>query len=194
MSTRNNDKQPVREVVGIFFDVKHLEATIKDLRASGFEHDQLGLLASEFAVEKSLGELYTRTNKHHDVSHAPATAFVKNNSVGDTFRALEGGLFFTGTTVAMGAAVATGAIFGGALLAAVAGAVGVGAIGALISGIIHQSDAEYLEEQIDEGHLLLFVRVNDPAQEKLAVAILTRHSGYDARVHEVPAELVETSA
>jgi outer membrane lipoprotein SlyB len=94
----------------------------------------------------------------------------------------------------MGAAVATGAIFGGALLAAVAGAVGVGAIGALISGIIHQSDAEYLEEQIDEGHLLLFVRVNDPAQEKLAVAILTRHSGYDARVHEVPAELVETSA
>ena len=30
----------VREVIGIFFDVKHLEAAIKELRASGFQHDQ----------------------------------------------------------------------------------------------------------------------------------------------------------
>ncbi len=144
-------RKSVREVIGVFFDVQHLEAAIRDLRASGFEHDQLGLLASEIAVEKSLADFYTRTNNHHDVSHAPVIAFVKKNSVGDTFRALEGGLFFVGGTVAMGAAVATGAIFGGALVAAAAGAAGVVAIGALVGGIIHQSDAEYLEEQVDEG-------------------------------------------
>jgi outer membrane lipoprotein SlyB len=177
----------VREVIGIFFDEKNLLDAIKDLRTSGFEHDQLGLLASEHAVQKALGDVYTRTNAHHDPSHAPVTAFVKNESVGDTFRALEGSLFFTGATAALGAVVASAAVFGGALLIAVAGAVGVGTIGALISGIIRQSDAEYLEEQVDEGHLLLFVRASDPDKEKTAVRILSRHSGYDARVHEVSA-------
>ena len=175
----------VREAIGIFFDVKHLEAAIKDLRASGFKHDELGLLAGEDSVAQSLGEWYTRTNTYTDASQAPETAFVKKESLGDTFRSLSGALVFTGATTAMGIAVASAGIFGGAVLAAATGAVGVLTVGILIGAIIHQSDAEYLEEQVDEGHILLFVRVDNGDEEKKAVAILTRHAGYDARVHEV---------
>jgi hypothetical protein len=39
---------------------------------------------------------------------------------------------------------------------------------------------------VDEGHLVLFVRVRDAAQEQRAVDVLSRHSAYDARVHSVP--------
>lgn len=182
------DKNSVREVIGVFFGEKSLKAAIKDLRSSGFKHDQLGLLASEYAVQKALGDVYVRTNLHQDEGQAPVTAFVRKQSVGDTFRALEGSLFFAGTTAAMGAVVATSAIFGGALLPAVSGAAAVAVVGSLIGGLIHQSDAEYLEEQVDEGHLLLFVRADDGESEKLAIEIINRHAGYDARVHEVIGE------
>jgi len=183
-----NSRETVREVVGIFFNGNHLKAALADLNSSGFEHDQVSLLASEFAVEKSLGDLFTRTNEHHDPARAPVTAFVLNNSMGDAFRALGGGLFFAGSTAALGALVASTAIFGGALLAAATGAAAVAAVGALtVPVIINQSDAEYLAEQIDEGHLLLFVRASNTASEQQAISILTEHSGYDIKVYEVPA-------
>lgn len=175
----------IREAIGIFFDPGHVKAALKELQEAGFKHDEIGLLAGEYTVEKSLGELYTRTNSYSDTSDIPETAFVKKEALGDTFRSLAGGLVFTGATTAMGVAVISAGVFGGAVLAAVTGAVAVAGVGVLIGSLIHQSDAEYLEEQVDEGHLLLFVRVHGEAEEKKAVAILARHSGFDARVHEV---------
>jgi hypothetical protein len=56
-----------------------------------------------------------------------------------------------------------------------------------MSMIIHESDAEYLEEQVDEGHLLLFVRTDDSEREKLALDVLSRHGAFDAKVYEAPA-------
>ena len=69
-----------------------------------------------------------------------------------------------------------------------AGAVAVaGFVGGAMSLILHESDAEYLEEQIDEGHLLLFVRTENPEREKVALDILSRHGAYDVRICEAPA-------
>lgn len=83
--------------------------------------------------------------------------------------------------------VASAAVLGGALLAAVSGAAAlVGVTGGALALIIHESDAEYLEEQV-EGHLLLFVRTNDPERERIALEILTKHGAFDARMYEVPA-------
>jgi hypothetical protein len=56
----------------------------------------------------------------------------------------------------------------------------------VLGRIIHQSDAEYLEEQVDEGHLLLFVRTRESAQEQRAMEILAKHCGADVRIHSVP--------
>jgi hypothetical protein len=185
MSSRDN-AAPIREAVGVFFDATHLKEAIADLLASGFGRDTLGLLAGEYTVQQSLGDVYARTNEFHDSPNAPATAFVKKESMGDTMHALAGGLFFAGSTAAMGALVASAAVLGGTLLLAVTGAVAVGSAGALLGTLIHQSDAEYLEQQVDEGHLLLFVRVKEPAEERRALDILSKHAGYDARIHEVP--------
>jgi outer membrane lipoprotein SlyB len=83
--------------------------------------------------------------------------------------------------------VASSAVLGGALLAAIGGVVGVGIVGALVAMMIHQSDAEYLQQQVDEGHILLFVRMADFSREQQAMNILTRHSGVNVKMYEVPA-------
>lgn len=101
-----------------------------------------------------------------------------------------GGLFFAGTAAA-GGVVASAAVLGGVLLPAVVGVATVGAVGALIGKIIHQSDAEYLEQQVGKGHILLFVRAPSSAREEVAMDILKRHSGQDVRVHEVPLKTSE---
>jgi hypothetical protein len=177
----------VRETVGIFFDVDHLKAAIDELVDEGFSRSEIGLLAGEHTVQRALGDFYVRTNEFASSAKAPCTAFVGNESVDDTLHALLGGLFFYGVTTAAGAAVASAAVLGGAALAAVSGVAAVGAAGAAMGLIIHKSDANYLEEQVDEGHLLLFVRTNDVEREQEAIAILSRHGAYDAKVYSVAA-------
>jgi hypothetical protein len=106
--------------------------------------------------------------------------------MGDTLHGFAGSLFFVGTTVASGAIVASAAVLGGALLAAVGSVVALGAIGRALALIIHESDAEYLEEQVEEGHLLLFVRTEDPEREKAALGILSEHGAFDAKIYQAP--------
>jgi outer membrane lipoprotein SlyB len=176
----------IKEAVGIFFEGDKLQAAINDLLSSGFEHKDLGLLAGEHTVRQMLGHLYTDTNRTLDDPGAPRVAFVRNESMGDALHAWLGSLFFAGATTAAGAAVVSAAVLGGALLSAATGAAAIGAIGAALALIIHQSDAEYLEQQVDEGHVLLFVRTPDVAREKKASEILSRHSAYDVRIYSVP--------
>jgi hypothetical protein len=177
----------VREAVGIFVDCEHLHAATDELQASGFGSQELGLLAGELTVKQKLGEYYNELNESADTSGGPRTAFVVDKTVGDTVHGLIGSLFLVGTTIASGGLVASAAVLGGGLAAAVAGAVAmIGVTGGALSAIIHESDAEYLREQVDEGHLLLFVRTESAAQEQKALEILSRHSALEAKMYEAP--------
>lgn len=186
MATTENEPA-IREAVGVFFNPDHLRDALTDLLAQGFGSDELGLLASEQVVARSLGELYARTNENPHSPRAPAIAFVGRESTGNATNTLGGSLFFVGTSGVAGAVVASSAVLGGALLAAIGGVVGVGIVGALATMMIHQSDAEYLQQQVDEGHMLLFVRMADSSREQQAMNILTRHSGVDVKMYVVPA-------
>jgi hypothetical protein len=179
--------QEVRETVGIFFETDHLKAAIDELLAAGFSRSEIGLLAGEHTVRQALGDFYVHTNEFAASPKAPCTAFVADESVDDTLHALLGALFFYGVTTASGAAVASAAVLGGAALAAVSGVAAIGVAGAAMGLIIHKSDANYLEEQVDEGHLLLFVRTNDAEREQKAISILSRHGAYDAKGYSVAA-------
>jgi len=183
-----NDVPTIREAVGIFIDSKHLHEAVDALESSGFDRADLGLLAGEFTVKQKLGEFYTEINESADRPDGPRTAFVADKSMGDTVHALIGSLFIVGTTVASGAIVASAAVLGGGLLAAITGAVALAGItGGAMSLIIHESDAEFLEEQVDEGHLLLFVRTENAEREAQALEILSKHGVLDAKIYEAPA-------
>lgn len=174
----------IREAVGVFHGGSALKEAISELLTAGFHREELGLLASDQVIEDSLGDLYARTNANSDSPESPAIAFVSRDSVGEMTQSLGGGLFFVGTTGVMGAVVASSAVLGGAVIAALGGIVAVGVVGALVASISHQSDAEILHEHIDKGHILLFVRITDPGRESDAMAILKRHSGTDVRMYD----------
>jgi hypothetical protein len=179
----------IREAVGIFAEPGALHEAINTLLEAGFDTEQIGLLTGEDALKDLLGEFRTEPNG----PDSPNTAFVARDSVGGTVRSGLGGLFFAGTTAAAGTAVASFAILGGGLLAAVTGVAAVGAVGAALALVIRQSDADRLEDEIEAGHLLLFVRAHSRQREKLARKIMREQDSLGIITVEAPPRSLPTN-
>lgn len=174
------------EAVGVFADATSLQEAIDELLSSGFNQAEISLLAGERAVEEKLGHAYVKVAELEDDPAVPRTAYVSTEARGDAAGAAIGGLMYVGAMAAVGAVVATG----GALAAAIAAAAAAGSASALIGSVlaewISEHHANYLQEQIDHGGLLLWVRTRDPELETRAVDILAKHSGHDVHVHQFP--------
>lgn len=174
------------EAVGVFTDADSLEDAVDELLSSGFNQAELGLLASEHAVEEKLGHAYKKVEELEDNFSVPRTAYISRESRADAEGWLIGGLLYVGAMTAIGSVVASG----GALATAIGAAVAAGGSGGLIGSVLAQwvsnHHANYLQEQIDHGGLLLWVRTRDADHEKRAVDILSRHSGRDVHVHKFP--------
>ena len=184
---KDTSKQPgPREAVGVFMDADDLKRAGQELLKNGFDRTALGILAGKEAVEKSLGDLYVRANAFSAHPDAPHMALVRHESMGATVHAWLGGLSLAGTTALGAVAVASSAVLGGALVAAAAGAATVGSIGMVMRAIIHEDDAEHLQEQVDNGRLLLFARTHTSDEERRATQILSKNNALEAKVYDVP--------
>lgn len=183
MASENTGK--VREAIGVFSEEKPIKNAIDELLRAGVERSQLGILASEHAVQAKLGDYYRRTDEKQDPEKAPAIAFVNRDSVGEVGESMGGSLYFIGTSGLAGAIVASSAIIGGAMTAAAGGIIGLGLVGLVVASIISQSAADELQQRVEEGHILLFVRLADKAQAQQTIDILSRFSASEVKVHEV---------
>lgn len=176
----------VREAVAVFSDAEALEAAIDEILSSGFNRADVCVLASEGAVERELGHKYRKVEELEDDAGAAREAYVAREDLGDAQGALIGGFTYIGACAAIGAIVASG----GTIVPAIIGAALSGGAGGLLGGalarIVGQHYAGHLQEQMEHGGLLLWVRVHDTAHEERAVAILKRHSGQDVHVHGIP--------
>lgn len=177
-----------REAVGIFHRPEELQGAIDELLSSGFHRAELSLLASEEAVVEKLGHIYTKVEVLADDPDVPRSAYISTEAIGDAEGALIGGLVYVGATVAAGAVVASG----GTLLAVLAGVTLAGGAGGLIGSVLARwlgaHHAHYLQEQIERGGLLLWVRTRDPAREARATEILRKYSAEKVHVHGLPLE------
>jgi hypothetical protein len=177
------DADVVREAVGIFHKSDELQNAIDELLSFGFHRAELSLLASEEAVEEKLGHQYERVRALADDPAAPRAAYVSTEAIGDAKGGLIGGLMYVGAVAATGAIVASGGTLATAIAAAVvAGGTG-GLIGSVLAKWVGDHHAHYLQNQIEHGGLLLWVRTWTPADEERAVAILRKHAGDDVHVH-----------
>lgn len=177
----------VREAVGFFPTASALQEAIDALLSSGFDRAELSLLASERAVDEKLGHKYRRVKELEDDAAVPRQCYVSTESVGDAEGGLIGGLLYVGAVAAAGTVVASGGTLAAAVAAAaLAGGAG-GLIGSVLAGLLGQHHANHLQEQLDRGGLLLWVRTRDAEHERRAVEILRQHSGHDVHVHELPA-------
>jgi hypothetical protein len=173
----------VSEAVGVFHDVSHLEAAVEELRAAGFGKHDISLLATEHAVNRKLGHRYERVEELEDDPAAPRVAYRTRASLGDSEDLLIGSLTYLPTVVAAGTVVASA----GVVAAAVTGTAIAGAlIGTVLAHWLDKSHAEHLQEQLDRGGLLLWVRTPDANKQRRALDILARHSAHDVHIHQLP--------
>jgi hypothetical protein len=180
------ETRTIPEAVGIFDRNEDLQGAIDELLSSGFHRSELGLLADEATAQEKLGHQYKKISALADDPAAPRSAYVSPEAIGDAEGGLIGGLAYVGATVATGVVIASG----GALAALIAAVVLAGGTGGLVGSVLAKwlgdRHANYLQQQIDRGGLLLWVRTRDVAAERRAVEILRKHSGGEVHVHALP--------
>lgn len=173
----------IREAVGVFRTEADLQSAIDELMSSGFDRAEISLLASEHVVEERLGHRYNKVTEAEDDPEIPRCCYVSPETVGAAEGGLIGGLFYVGAIAAAGAIL----VSGGALATALAGMAVAGGGGALVGGLLAKlvgdRHAAYLQEQLERGGLLLWVRTWNQDDERRAVEILKRHLGEDVHVH-----------
>jgi hypothetical protein len=177
----------VREAVGYFDTAEALQEAVDALLSSGFDRAELSFLADERTVDQKLGDRYRKVTELEDEASVPRCCYVSTESIGDAEGALIGAPLYLAGGAAAGAVVASGGTLAVAVgAAAIAG--GAGALfGSLLAKMVGEHHARYLQEQLDHGGLLLWVRTRDAEREKRASDILKKHSGKDVHVHALPA-------
>ena len=176
----------IREAVAFFESAEALQGAIDELMSSGFDRAELSLLASEKAVEEKLGHKYRRVAELEDNPKAARCCYVSDESVGDAQGALVGGPLYIAATATAGMIVASGGTMAAAILgAALAGGAG-GVIGGILAKLVGDQHAHHLQEQLEHGGLMLWVRTRDALHERRAIEILKKQSGRDVHVHGIP--------
>jgi hypothetical protein len=182
----DQEARTIREAVGVFDKPETLQEAIDDLMSSGFDRAELSLLAAEKTVDEKLGHKYRKVAELEDDPIVPRCCYISTESIGDAEGGLIGGLMYVGATAAAGAVVATGGTLA-LVIAAAALAGGVGAMfGSILAKWVGDHHAHYLQEELDHGGLLLWVRTWDADHEKRASEILAKHSGRDVHIHTLP--------
>lgn len=177
----------VREAVAVFHDAEGLESAIDELQSANFDRSQLSLLAGKEAVERKLGHAFTKVAEVEDDAEVPRVAYVSSEALGDAEGGAISALMYVGAVAAAGGVVASGGTLAGAIIAAVLAGGAGGLVGSTLARFIDDRHAHHLQEQLDRGGLLLWVRTVDPAHEARATEILARNGGKDVHVHTLPA-------
>jgi hypothetical protein len=187
--TVREESGTVREAVGVFKRAEDLQSAIDSLLSGGFHRASLSLLASENAVREKLGHWYSQTSTLTDDAAVPRVAYVSPEAIGDAQGAVIGGLMYVGALAATGAVVASGGSLA-ALLLATTLAGGTGAfIGSELAKHIGQRHGRRLQEQLEHGGLVLWVRTWNRSEECKALKILRSHHAKATHVHGLPAPL-----
>lgn len=186
MAPTANDKKTVREAVAIFEDATHLQAAMDELLLSGFTHTDLSVLADAKTVEKKLGHSYKQVTDEKDNPDSPRTVFMPPEVLGEAQGVLVGIPMYVAAVTTTALMIASGGTLLPTLLATAAAMGGSGLIGALLAKLLDNHHADYIQEHIDRGGLLLWVSTSTPEAEKKAVTILKKHSAYDIDVHDIP--------
>jgi hypothetical protein len=184
--TTNEKSNQTREAVGVFADAGAMQLAINDLLSSGFDRAELSLLAAEETVNEKLGHKYKKVAEIEDDATVPRTRYISQEAISEGEYVFTGGLVLLGTLGAVGTIVASGGALAAAITGAVLGGGTWGLLGELLARFIGVQHARYIEEQLKHGGLLLWVRCLNSEREKSAMEILSRHSGHDVHVHALP--------
>ena len=178
-------KNQIREAVGMFESAESLQSAVDELESSGFNRAELSLLASEDAINEKLGHAYRKNTELEDDPDAPRVAYISTETTGDAEGALIGGPLYVAAMTAAGIMIASGGPIAATIAATIAAGGGGAAIGSVLAAMLDKHHADYLQQHINHGGLLLWVRTRDADHEKRAQHILSKHSAHDVHIHGI---------
>jgi hypothetical protein len=174
------------EAVAVFHDVPSFQAAIDDLLLAGFDHGDINVLAHVDTVSSKLGREYRSSAEFEDDHEAPRIGFVPDETIGDAEGAVIGaGIYVPAIAGSLAVVASGGTLLGAFAAAAIAGGAG-GLIGAALAKRIGDEHAKHLDQHLDRGGLLLWVRTRDAEREQQALGILREHSADDVHLHALP--------
>jgi len=175
----------VREAVGVFDTADALESAVDQLEIEGFDRAEISVLASDENVKQRLGRLYRSVSEIVDDPRAPQAAFVSKDSRTEGEVAVVSVPLYIGGIAGGLAVVASG----GAMALAFAAAIGLGAVGAglggLLARVISHRHVDRVWTQLAQGGLVLWVDVRDDTAAALALKILVDSGAHDAHLREL---------
>ena len=173
----------VHEMVALFHDRERLETALGELESAGVDRAEISLLARSEDAEAPLRP--SGTPGAEDDPRAPREAATTDTDVrqGRTLATSLGAV--VAAFAASGLAVMTGGAAAAAISAAVLAGGGVAFIGATAGEAAGKRHAAFLQEQLERGGILLWVKVRDAAQEPKIAAILESHGASDVHAHDV---------
>jgi len=172
----------IREAVAVFHDEKSLQSAVDALPIVGFDRSYLSLLAGQHSIEAKLGHRFEKVSELEDEPEVPTQAYIGVDSRTEGKGVLVGVLFYVGACAAAGAVVASGGTAAAALIAGGGG----GLVGAAFARFLEQRHAHRLQEQLDRGGLVLWVRTPTLEDEQRAVETLRVNGADDVHVHDLP--------
>jgi len=155
--------------VGVFHSREEAQQAIADLRRAGFRDDQIGMAARD--EDQASGDDADDDNESY-AGEGALTGAAAGAGVG----ALWGLGIVAGLLPAIGPAIAGGTL--AAILASAAtGAAAAGLAGALIGLGVSKEEAEYYEDELEAGRIIVTVHADGRYDE--ARSILQRFNSYD---------------
>jgi len=173
-----------KEAVGVFTNAHDLQEAIRTLEGSAFPRQDISVMGQQsdlyeiFHKDKNESTLEAMSDPNVD-RIAPSRP--EEQTIGTS--ALIGGSAYVG---AMAMALSAGAVAVPAIVgAAVLGAAGGGTIGAVLAKLLGDRYHRTIEEQIERGGLLLWVRTPDEHKEMLAKVIMRQHHAQNVHIQEM---------
>lgn len=163
--------------VGHFSDRTHAERAVAELRASGFDAEQIG-----FLIPGGDAKMEVPTLAEGDRAGAGAGV---GAVAGGALGGLLGAALATSIIPGVGPVIAGGLLLG-AVEAALAGAMGGGILGALVGMKIPEEEARHHHEAFHSGRTLVTVRAEGRYDE--ALAILQRAAEWEEKPRRHPGE------
>jgi hypothetical protein len=176
------DKMLCREAVGIFSDEISLEKAIDELLMEGFDRRELSLLSHEDATSRPK-DMKPGIDDLADRPSVSRTDYFCPEALGGA----EGAVVGTFTYIpAWGAIWVASSVGASTLATAVAGAATGGAgllVGSALAFWLARRHRKHVEEQIEHGGLLLWVRTRNSGLEQKALETLSRNHATHVHLH-----------
>lgn len=172
-----------KEAVGLFTSAEELQSAIRDLEGTAFPRQDISVMGKRGQLEKVFGAPTIPPELAMDNADTPRQAPTRPEEQTIGAAAVIGGTVYVG---AMAMALTAGAItFPAIIAAAMLGGIGGGTIGAILTKLLGDRYDRHIEEQIESGGLLLWVRTPDREKEEIAQHIMIARGAYDVHIHEI---------